>query len=127
MSKTVFRALSIRQPWAWLIVNGYKDIENRTWWSSYRGRLLIHASKAMDDMSLQDIIEFYDIPEIAPSTVILHRGGIVGEVTMVDCVEQPMKSKWFHGPCGFVFRNPKPLPFMSCRGQLGFFPVEYQF
>ena len=25
------KALSIRQPWAWLIVNGYKDVENRTW------------------------------------------------------------------------------------------------
>lgn len=24
-------ALSIRQPWAWLVVQGYKDIENRDW------------------------------------------------------------------------------------------------
>ena len=31
-------ALSIRQPWAWLIVNGYKDIENRDWKTHYRGR-----------------------------------------------------------------------------------------
>jgi hypothetical protein len=31
-------ALSVRQPWAWLIVNGYKDVENRSWTTHYRGR-----------------------------------------------------------------------------------------
>lgn len=40
------KVLSIRQPWAWLIVNGHKDVENRTWDSYYRGPLLIHASSA---------------------------------------------------------------------------------
>ncbi len=38
------RVLSLRQPWAWLIVNGYKDIENRSWRTNHRGPLLIHAS-----------------------------------------------------------------------------------
>ena len=42
------KAISIRQPWAWLIVNGYKDVENRTWYTSHRGPLLICASKALD-------------------------------------------------------------------------------
>ena len=37
------RALSIRQPWAWLIVNGHKDIENRSWRTKYRGPFLVHA------------------------------------------------------------------------------------
>lgn len=41
------KALSIRQPWAWLIVNGFKDIENRSWDTKYRGLVLIHASKGM--------------------------------------------------------------------------------
>ena len=36
-------ALSIRQPWAELIVRGHKDVENRTWRHSYRGPVLIHA------------------------------------------------------------------------------------
>lgn len=39
------KALSVRQPYAWLIVNGIKDIENRTWRTGYRGPVLIHASK----------------------------------------------------------------------------------
>ncbi len=39
------KALSVRQPWADLILVGAKDVENRTWWTSYRGRLAIHAAK----------------------------------------------------------------------------------
>jgi hypothetical protein len=37
------RTLSLRQPWG-LVVNGYKDIENRSWRTNHRGPLLIHAS-----------------------------------------------------------------------------------
>jgi hypothetical protein len=37
------KAISIRQPWAWLIVNGYKDVKNRIWAANLRGRVLIHA------------------------------------------------------------------------------------
>lgn len=38
------KALSIKQPWASLIAHGIKDIENRTWATKYRGKVLIHAS-----------------------------------------------------------------------------------
>lgn len=41
------KALSIRQPWAWLIVHGGKDIENRSWHTKFRGRFLVHAAKGM--------------------------------------------------------------------------------
>lgn len=37
------RALSVRQPWTSLILSGYKDIENRSWSSEYRGVLVLHA------------------------------------------------------------------------------------
>jgi hypothetical protein len=40
------KILSVRQPWAALIVSGHKDIENRTWSTRYRGPVLIHASQA---------------------------------------------------------------------------------
>ena len=42
------KAISIRQPWAWLIVHGYKDVENRTWATKHRGPILIHAGKTLD-------------------------------------------------------------------------------
>ena len=120
MIYSVLPALSIRQPWAWLIVNGYKDIENRDWSTRFRGDFLVHAGKAMDDMSLEEIIRYYDMKGISPSKVELFRGGIIGRATLVDCVSKS-ESKWFHGQYGFKLANPTTLPFMPCRGHLGFF------
>ena len=40
--------LSVRQPWAWLILQGLKPIENRTWSTPYRGPLQLHAGKSFD-------------------------------------------------------------------------------
>lgn len=110
-------ALSIRQPWAWLIVNGHKDIENRDWRTPFRGRVLIHAGKKHDGSPLE-----WDWPDIKrPDT--FQYGGIVGEAEIVDCVEAH-PSDWFYGPYGFVLRNAKPLPFVPYQGKLGFFEVE---
>ncbi len=52
-----FPILSIRQPWAWLIVNGYKDIENRTWSTRFRGKVLIHAGKNGMKASCRQILK----------------------------------------------------------------------
>lgn len=51
-------ALSIRQPWAWLILNGWKDIENRDWTTRVRGRILIHAAKGGSRRDFEEAIEF---------------------------------------------------------------------
>ena len=47
------KALSIRQPWAWLIVAGYKDVENRTWATDFRGRIYVHAGQRYDNQALK--------------------------------------------------------------------------
>ena len=41
------KVIAVRQPWAWLIIHANKDIENRTWATRYRGKLLIQASVSM--------------------------------------------------------------------------------
>lgn len=46
------KAISIRQPWAGLIVAGQKTIENRSWNTSYRGEIAIHASRLDADALL---------------------------------------------------------------------------
>jgi hypothetical protein len=116
------KALSIRQPWAWLIVNGHKDIENRQWLTHYRGPLLIHASKGMTraeyDFASEHALSATGIT--LPLFDELERGGIVGRVDLVDCVNQ-YPSPWFFGEFGFVLKNAKPLPFHPCKGALGFF------
>ena len=125
MNKITLPTLSIRQPWAWLIVNGFKDIENRDWPTRFRGDFLVHAGKVFDDMSLKEIINYYGLESVDPAGAELHRGGIVGRSKIVDCVSES-RSKWFHGQYGFVLRESRPLPFQPCRGRLGFFMSEYE-
>lgn len=117
--KKHFQAISIKQPWAWLIVKGYKTIENRTWKTNYRGTVLIHAGKGFDLDGYEEIKEFF--PKIQmPGISDFKRGGIVGEVFLADCVTEH-SSPWFSGPYGFVFTGPCELNFTPCKGQLGFF------
>jgi len=137
MSSPGMLALSIRQPWAWLIVHGPKRIENRAWPTRYRGPFLIHASKwwsrrivseTLDALRLQGLLAepaktlgggpFFPIEQMAVET-----GGIVGRAVLVDCVTEH-RSSWFAGPFGFVLADDvEPLPFRPWRGELGLFRV----
>lgn len=123
------RALSIRQPWAWLILNAGKDIENRNWPTRYRGRVLVHAGKGCTRAEYEDACDTVDhINRLQnshiklPPLTKLQRGGIVGSVEIVDCLTAS-ESPWFFGEHGFVLRKPQLLPFTPWRGELGFFDV----
>lgn len=127
-------ALSIRQPWAWLIANGYKDIENRNWSSLFRGWFLIHASGGMTKAEYEDAWEFLaeqhlegklgSIP-VPNYPMKEHRGGIIGIAKMTGCVKES-DSPWFFGEYGFQIEQAKPLPFMPLKGKLGFFNVDIE-
>ena len=114
------KAISIRQPWAWLVVNGHKDVENRTWRTKHRGKTLIHASghKATkaDYEEFEATCKSNKIKNY-PAIDQFKKSGIVGSVAIVDCVENS-KSPWFSGPYGFALKNARILPFKAMRGKL---------
>lgn len=116
------KALSIRQPWAYLIIQGHKDIENRKWNTKFRGKFLVHASQKIDE----DALEIYDFTSEEREYIRNLTGGIIGEVELVDCITDPNKyrSPWFEGPYGFILKNPKKLPFKELKGALKFFEVD---
>lgn len=117
------KTISIIQPWAWLIANGYKDVENRNWKTGVRGEILIHAGKKFDDAGYEWVRQnFPNIP--LPQKSEFARGGIVGKATIKACVTA-WHSRWFSGVYGFVMENASPLPFRACAGRLGFFEVDY--
>lgn len=87
------KTLTVKQPWASLIVEGVKDIENRTWKTNFRGRVLIHASaKSLDWRSLMiyltepmaNVLKSMQADRIWLDG--LTTGAIVGSVEIVDCV-----------------------------------------
>lgn len=121
------KAISIRQPWAWLIVNGYKDIENRTWDTKYRGMVLIHAAKTKPTA-----VEWYEAERVAhaagvpyfPPFEAMEKGGIVGYAYITGTTRENA-SPWFFGPVGFYLTGAKSLPFQPLKGKLSFFETGY--
>ena len=140
------KALSIRPAWAHLIIRPditdpikrwnatqrgiLKLIENRTWATSYRGKILVHASKSMTKAEYADAMDMLyrvtgSVPDSIPSFDDMPRGGIIGSVQVVGCLPpEEVCSGWrMPGHFGFQLHNPQPLPFRPMRGQLGFFEV----
>jgi ASCH domain len=139
------RAISIRQPWAWAIVHGGKRIENRSWWTAYRGPILIHASTRLGTAA-----EFFAAvgevgARVAPALRAslraltpgaLPRGGVVARAVLAGVldrdgwptegrVDDPSLERRWHarGSFGFVLTAVQPLPFAACEGKLGLFEV----
>lgn len=110
------RALSIRQPWAGLIVDGIKDVENRSRPTRVRGRIYVHAS-LRPDLG----------PEVLRLMLSRHQtqyGAIIGTVDIIDCVRNA-NSPWalprmWHWVLADARPLRRPIPFM---GQQRFFDV----
>ena len=131
------KTLTIRQTWAWLIANGYKDIENRTWRTSYTGPCLIHTSARFDAteyytaMSLFVALGYCDlIGAPIPSGDLIKRqcGHILGQCSITGCVTQS-PSPWFFGPYGFTLENAVAFDDWEkykARGHLGFWNYEME-
>ena len=136
------KALAIHQPYAWLIIQGIKDVENRTWPTNHQDFFYIHATMAKDvELPAWQRAELDRKGMVLPTD--LPHGGIIGKVRLEKCVErvdlswwrrircrllgkgcidQP-DSIWFEGPYGFILRDAQPLPFVPYRGQQKFFNV----
>jgi hypothetical protein len=91
-------ALTVRQPWARQIITGHRNIDPRSWHTTYRGRLWIHASRAPDLTAppylLDDGCDF---------------GAIIGSAELI-AVEEQHQLAAASGPLfQWVFGSPVPL------------------
>lgn len=124
------KCLSLKQPYADLILAGRKTIENRHWATRYRGDLLIHASMNVDKESCKRL----GIEESKLTT-----GAILGKVRLVDVLQYDslekfrfLQTKHFAPEAyyregktfGFVLTSPQKLPqAVPLKGRLGLFEV----
>jgi hypothetical protein len=118
------KALSLKQPWAELIVCGMKTVELRKWNTKFRGVFLIHASKISDENGMK-LFGFENFP----------LGCIVGKAELVDVKKYEgnrefvrdrnlhLASGDFKGH-GFVLKNVKRLKNIKCKGSLGFWEFK---
>jgi hypothetical protein len=127
-------ALSLKQPWAALLVHGLKTIEVRRWPSARRGRILIHAARIPDERPAAWALVPPELEEAARLV-----GGIVGAGDLTGCLAYRSRDAfvadrdrhlndpdWFEPPVlyGMTFTNLTPLPFRAYPGWMRFFPVH---
>jgi ASCH domain len=127
-------ALSLKQPWATLLVHGLKSIEVRRWSTPRLGRVLIHAARILDTRPEA----WRHVPrELREHAEMVQ--GIVGSAELVGCREYGNPeafaadaalhlndASWFQPPVlyGFRFADPQRLPFRRYLGWMRFFKVE---
>ena len=119
----ITRALTVRQPWAWAIMEGRKHIENRRQRTHVRERIAIHSSKKPDPhrKALAAMLEDLDTRNECMESP---RGAILGTVELVDCIDKS-EDRTFVGPYGWVLARPRPLrkP-ISARGNTGLWRIS---
>lgn len=127
------KALTIKQPWAQLIVAGAKDIENRTWPTNLRERIAVHSSGRIERAEIESACDMMRsfIPNFSSRIFTAEAehypaGYIIGTVEIVDCVDwkRHQDGHWFQGPYGFVLARAEKLPRpLRYRGALGFWDM----
>ena len=128
------KTLTIKQPFASLIAEGYKEYEFRTWKTKYRGEILIHAGKSIDKEAMKRF-EYLNLEYPI--------GKIIAKATITDCIEidEKMKEKLkkldekvYHGAItkqsdkneyGFKLKNVKKITPIETNGALSFWEFPY--
>lgn len=130
-------ALSLYPIWAWLVVNGFKDVENRKWATLWRGRTLIHANGSMTMREYEEAFKFAcsinsELAKKIPSFADCQKlaGHIVGSVKIVEVLPKPVAgyftSAWHvEGNYGLKLTAPRAYqPPIAQRGNVGIFKIE---
>lgn len=120
----VLEALSIQQPFAWLITQGYKTLENRNNLKNFKGKFLIHAGMKFSDDWINKCggnVSTWTVNNVVNRhKADMNTGGIVGAAEITGFTEDP-NSMWFTGKYGLKIINPIQLNFVPCKGKLSFF------
>ena len=81
------KAITVLQPWAWLLATGKKRCETRSWKTNYRGEILIHAGKKnMTNIMRQTFFEAMYMKQAGVFNTEMITEAIIGKANPVNCV-----------------------------------------
>ena len=80
------KTLSVRQPWAFMLTAGIKSEEFRSWKTSFRGPILIAASKTIDRAPYDQFLAELTTRKITIPEQLTTLGAVIGQVTISDCI-----------------------------------------
>lgn len=118
------KALTLGQPWAWAVIYGGRNVENRRWKTTYRGLLLIHAAKKADSDPAASAALLWTMPAPEmfgqPRTAWRARGAIIGLVQLADILTDS-SSRWAAVGCyHWMLEFPTAIePALPCQGKPG--------
>ena len=132
------KCLSMWQPWASLLIWGFKRFEGRVWDTDYRGPLWIHAGAKVPDKETIDSVEsqyrkLYQGVDLPPFPTSYPTGCLIGVIDLQDVIDQKVYTenvpKRYTGESTeehlFVVRNPRRLMVnVKCVGNKGIFDLE---
>jgi hypothetical protein len=83
------KTLTLTQPWATLVAIGAKRIETRSWSTSYRGPLAIHAAKGFPKWAREFSLdpECYDCVRTNREPLVYPLGCVIATCRLMDCLE----------------------------------------
>lgn len=128
------KVLTLKQPFASLVASGIKEYEFRTWKTSYRGELLIHAGLGVDKKAIEKYKDYnLDYPT----------GSIIAKVNLVDCLEVDDKLREIlkeknsivysnqinnkdSKNYAFVLKDIKKIKPINIKGKLSFWEYDYK-
>jgi hypothetical protein len=117
LGDSFMKCLSIQQPWAWAVCAGEKTVENKTWWTDYRGPLVIHAGQKK-----QNLQELLKKGKGKVQAEWFSLGALIGTAELVDVVQmhQGLEGNTSaFGPICWILEKPRlfrlPVP---AKGQL---------
>jgi hypothetical protein len=118
-----YTVISLHPIWAWAVLFAGKDVENRSWITDQRGRVLIHSSdqrvSLREERTQREELSFLSgIPRsVLPVTVA--RGALLGSIEIVDCVANSSSPWAAVGKTHWVLREPRTLakPIHGVKGE----------
>lgn len=127
--REVMKALTVRQPWASLIIKGGKDVENRSRRTHYRGRIAVHVSLKLSrswGVKHPQTLDRVLMSAAEQAWVENHDAGhIIGTVELVNCVNDHPSPWAFEDHWHWVLANPEPFDIpVPAKGKLGLWDVE---
>ena len=107
------KVLTIKEPWASLIINGYKEYEFRSFKTNYRGKILIHAGLTLEK---NNAIKFNNY------NLDYGHGEIIGEAYITDCILVDDEFEKSEHPRIYAWKLEHVIKYnkrISCKGKLG--------
>jgi hypothetical protein len=114
------KAVTVRQPFAWAIAAGFKEIENRSWAPRFEPGELVAIHAAVAAPAADDVRRVQKLIGRRASLPEDYDCGAIVAVGRVAKVVTSSRSAWFSGPLGWVLQDVTPVPDpIDCKGQLG--------